>query len=80
MSCLTKWPTGAVSYESAYSSPAYVWSSRTPRPINNETQRHPGMSLCAAKQCERVLAEVARLRKDLPKSDATDFRKTLESQ
>ena len=30
--------------------------------------------------CDRVLAEVIRLRKDLQKSDATDFRKSIESQ
>ena len=63
---------------SAYSLPAYhdVWSCRTPRLINNETQRHPGMSRCG----NSVLVEATRLRKDPPKSDATDFIKSIESQ
>ena len=53
--------------------------SRTPHPINNETQRHAGVPRCAA-TVPVVLVEVTRLRKDLPKSDATDFRKSIESQ
>ena len=38
-------------------------------------QARPGMSLCVV----TMLVEVPILRKDLPKSDATDFRKSLES-
>ena len=65
---LTKWPRQAVYYESAF------------RCVRVVIQDCVCVVIHASVCSDSVLVEVTRLRKDFPKSDITDFTKSIESQ
>ena len=76
--CLSGWGSGQVRQypKSQHTLPL----QKRAHPGHNQTQRHQVMSLCAGQWGNSVLAQVTRLRKDLPKPDAADFRKSIKSQ